>query len=88
MSENQTSPTPSSLTLSFEEALSELEAIVDRLEAGDVSLDDAISSYARGMTLKQHCQQRLEEARLRVEKIKLSEDGSIAGSETFATDSA
>ena len=39
-------------TLSFEEALSQLEAIVDQLERGDVSLDKAIDAYSRGMALK------------------------------------
>ena len=58
-------------TLTFEQALGELEAIVEQLERGDVSLDTAIDAYARGMSLKAHCQARLEEARLRVEKIKV-----------------
>ena len=65
-------------TLSFEEALSQLEAIVDQLERGDVSLDKAIDAYSRGMALKIHCQARLEEARLKVEQIKLpEEDGAL-----------
>jgi len=63
--------------MSFEAALAELEQIVSQLEAGDVSLDTAIDAYARGMELKVHCQKRLEEARLRVEKIRLPEDGSL-----------
>ena len=64
--------------LSFEEALSQLEAIVEKLESGNVDLDKAVDAYARGMLLKQHCQARLEEARLKVEKIKLPEnDGSV-----------
>lgn len=58
-------------TLTFEQALGELEAIVEQLERGDVSLDTAIDAYARGMSLKAHCKARLEEARLRVEKIKV-----------------
>ena len=62
--------------LSFEAALSELENIVGQLESGDVSLDKAIDAYARGMALKAHCQARLEEARLRVEQIRVPEDGS------------
>ncbi len=85
MSEKETGNLEDSQQLSFEEALAELEAIVDRLESGEVSLDDAISSYARGMSLKQQCQQRLEEARLRVEKIKLSEDGVVTGADAFST---
>ena len=69
--------------LSFEEALSQLEAIVDQLERGDISLDKAIDSYSRGMALKGHCQARLEEARLRVEQIKLPEDGVAAKTTAF-----
>ena len=56
--------------ISFEDALSELERIVASLERGEVSLDDAIEAFERGTELKLHCQARLEEARMRVEKIK------------------
>lgn len=62
--------------LSFEQALQELEAVVSKLETGEVSLDDAIDAYSRGTALKAHCQARLEEARLKVEKIRVPEDGS------------
>ncbi|MGC6517241.1 MAG: exodeoxyribonuclease VII small subunit [Candidatus Puniceispirillaceae bacterium] len=55
--------------LSFEEALRQLEEIVSTLERGDISLDEAIAAYEKGTVLKQHCQKRLEEARLKVEKI-------------------
>jgi len=68
---------------SFEEALAELEAIVNKLESGDISLDDAIAAYARGTELKQQCQKRLEEAQLKVEQIKLSETGGAVAAETF-----
>ena len=61
---------------SFEDALLELEEIVKSLERGDVSLDDAIAAFERGTALKAHCQKRLEEARMKVEKIKLPEDGN------------
>ena len=56
-------------TLSFEEALRQLEEIVAVLERGDISLDEAIAAYEKGTSLKMHCQKRLEEARLKVEKI-------------------
>ena len=62
--------------ISFEEALRELETIVTSLERGDVSLDDAIAAFERGTALKAHCQKRLEEARMRVEQIKVPADGS------------
>ena len=74
-------------TLSFEDALSELEAIVEKLEGGNVDLDKAIDAYARGMSLKQHCQARLEEARLKVEQIKLPENGGAAIAQPFESES-
>lgn len=62
--------------ISFEDALRELEAIVTSLERGDVSLDDAISAFERGTALKAHCQSRLEDARMKVEQIRLPADGT------------
>ena len=61
--------------LSFEDSLAELEAIVGRLESGQGSLDDAITAYERGSQLKRHCQTKLDEARMKVEKIRLPENG-------------
>lgn len=61
--------------LSFEESLEELENIVERLESGQASLEDAIVAYERGSMLKKHCQAKLDEARMKVEKIRLPEDG-------------
>jgi exodeoxyribonuclease VII small subunit len=58
-------------TLSFEAALRELEILVRRLEEGQVNLEDAVSSYERGMTLKAICEDRLRTARLRVEEVSL-----------------
>ena len=62
--------------ISFEDALRELEGIVASLERGDVSLDDAIAAFERGTVLKAHCQARLEEARMKVEQIRLPADGA------------
>jgi exodeoxyribonuclease VII small subunit len=70
-------------SLTFEQALSELEQIVQKLEAGDASLDDAINAYSRGIELKNQCQRRLESARLQVEKIQFPTDGSNAVTEPF-----
>lgn len=71
--------------LSFEEALAELERIVDRLEGGQGSLDDAIRAYERGSDLKRHCQKKLDEARMKVEKIRLPESGGVAETADFDT---
>ena len=70
-------------SLTFEQALSELEEIVQKLEAGDASLDEAIKAYSRGIELKNQCQRRLDSARLQVEKIQFAEDGSDAVTEPF-----
>ncbi len=70
-------------SLTFEQALSELEGIVQKLEAGDVSLDEAIDAYSRGIELKNQCQKRLEAARMRVEKIQFSSDGSSPTIQSF-----
>ena len=70
-------------SLTFEQALSELEEIVQKLEAGDASLDEAIKAYSRGIELKNQCQRRLDSARLQVEKIQFPTDGSDAVIEPF-----
>ena len=64
--------------MSFEDALSELEQIVRRLEAGQVRLDEAIQCYERGAQLKQHCETKLNEAQQRVERIVIGPDGTPA----------
>ena len=64
--------------LSFEEALAELQDLVKRLERGDNKLDDAIRSYERGALLKRHCEAKLREAQLKVDKIVLGPDGAVA----------
>ena len=73
--------------ISFEEALRELEAIVESLEHGDVSLDNAIAAFERGTALKVHCQARLEEARMKVEQIRVPADGGAPESaSSFSVD--
>lgn len=55
--------------LSFEDALSELDRIVRELESGQMKLEDAISAYERGATLRRHCETKLSEAEMRVRAI-------------------
>ncbi|MEW5987631.1 MAG: exodeoxyribonuclease VII small subunit [Chloroflexota bacterium] len=61
--------------LTFEVALQELEETVGRLEAGDLTLDEAIALYERGQKLATHCNTLLDQATLRVEQ--LTADGEI-----------
>ena len=63
--------------LSFENALAELEEIVDSLESGSVDLERSIEYYTRGSMLKLHCQKKLDEAVLKLEEMKISSDGKV-----------
>jgi exodeoxyribonuclease VII small subunit len=63
--------------LSFEEALRELEAVVSRLESGDVALEESIALYARGAELRAHCDAKLKAAEARVAEITQGPDGSV-----------
>ena len=65
-------------TLSFEDALAELERIVRGLEGGQQKLEDAIVAYERGATLRRHCETKLAEAEQRVQAIVERADGSLA----------
>jgi exodeoxyribonuclease VII small subunit len=67
----------------FEQALAELESIVDRLERGEVSLEDSIAIYERGEALKRHCEALLKDAEMRIEKITHAANGKVPGSEPF-----
>ena len=67
--------------LSFEQALDQLEKIVDRLERGDVPLDESIKIYEQGEALKKHCATLLQAAEDKVEKIRVGADGTARGSE-------
>ena len=58
--------------LTFEEAMKELELLVDSLDKGDISLDEAIAAYDRGSQLKDHCQKKLNEAKMKVDTIQSS----------------
>jgi exodeoxyribonuclease VII small subunit len=68
--------------MSFEDAFAELEAIVRRLEEGSSKLDEAIAAYERGVALKRHCEEKLQEAQSRVEKIVLGPNGQVTAEPT------
>ncbi|GBR00675.1 exodeoxyribonuclease VII small subunit [Acetobacter oeni] len=64
-------------SLSFEDALTELERIVKSLEGGQFRLEEAITSYERGAALRAHCENKLREAEARVQAIVQKADGSL-----------
>ena len=53
----------------FEQSLDELEKLVARMEEGDLSLDDSLKSFERGISLYRNCQTALEQAELRVKLL-------------------
>ncbi|MBR6727312.1 MAG: exodeoxyribonuclease VII small subunit [Clostridia bacterium] len=62
---------------SFENALEELQKIVNALEAGNVGLDQSLGLYERGVELVRLCNKRLDEAQQRVDAVRTAEDGSV-----------
>ncbi len=65
--------------MTFERALKELEAIVGKLERGDVELEESITIYERGEALRDHCDRLLKAAEAKVEKLTLGGDGAPTG---------
>ena len=80
MSDKSAAPHADVAGLSFEKALGELEAIVQKLEGGNVPLEDSIAIYERGEALKTHCEALLKAAEMRIEKITLR-NGQATGTE-------
>ncbi len=67
--------------MTFERALKELEAIVGRLERGDVELEESITIYERGEALRDHCDRLLKQAEAKVERLTFGADGQPNGTE-------
>lgn len=61
--------------LSFEEAFAELEAAVTALQDGQMPLERALHYYEEGMKLAQHCNDLLEKAELRVQQLRVTNEG-------------
>jgi exodeoxyribonuclease VII small subunit len=59
--------------LDFESALKELESLVEKMEQGDIRLEDSLQHFERGIELTRHCQQALREAEQKVQ-ILLEKD--------------
>lgn len=64
-------------TMTFEDALAELERIVQQLERGQLDLEGSIRAYERGTALRQHCAGKLAEVQLRVDKITADREGKV-----------
>ncbi len=64
--------------MSFEEAMSELQTIVRNIETGKDNLEDIIRNYERGNALKEFCDKKLKEAKLRIDKIVKKQGGTLS----------
>ena len=71
-------------TADFETALAELEALVEKMEQGELSLDESLKQFERGVQLTRSCQQALQEAEQKVQV--LIEKGGQETLEPFASD--
>ena len=73
--------------MTFEEAMNELENLVESLDKGDISLDQAIAAYDRGSQLKDYCQKKLNEAKMKVETIQSSDNSDVVPDKLTSFDS-
>lgn len=62
-------------SLSFEEALQQLENLVRELESGRIKLDDAVNAYEKAVALKKLCENKLKSAQLKIEKLEITSTG-------------
>lgn len=65
----------------FEESLKKLEKIVEKLEDGNVNLDDSVKSFEEGVALVKECQKQLSEAEIKIQT--LLEDGNVEPTEAI-----
>ena len=77
-------PAKKSKNLSFEEALGELETLVEKMEQGEPSLEESLKSFERGVELTRTCQEALKAAEQKVEI--LSQNSPEAALEPFDSD--
>lgn len=71
---------PKSKDINFEKALSELEALVSKMENGDLSLEESLKAFEQGVKLTRDCQTRLTEAEQRVQML-MEEQGELVVTE-------
>lgn len=71
---------------SFEQALSELEDVVEAMEDGKIPLEELIAKYERGAELINHCDTMLEKAKKRIELITLTPKSSKDDTDDLTTD--
>ncbi len=76
MKETSSNPQP---VARFEQSLDELEQLVAQIEQGELSLDDSLTAFERGMSLYKQCQGALDSAELRVKQVLEPENSEVRG---------
>lgn len=66
------------LSITFEEALKELNIILEKMNSGQDTLENSIAAFERACLLQNYCKKQLEDARLRVQKVVEANDGKVA----------
>ena len=61
----------------------ELESVVRQLEGGKIKLEEAVSVYERGILLKKHCEEKLKQAKSKIDKLIIGDNNTIVGREDF-----
>lgn len=61
----------------FEDSMTELEGIVTKLEAGDITLDDSLKLFEQGIKLAKNCQKKLDDAEKKVKILTADETGNM-----------
>jgi len=64
-------------TMKFEETLAALEEAVQRLDSGNLDLEESMTTYGRSIALAKHCDHLLEQAELRVRQLVEGDDGTL-----------
>jgi exodeoxyribonuclease VII small subunit len=89
----ESSASPAAITPAFEQSLEQLEALVTRLESGDLPLDEALASFEQGVRLTRDCQGALSAAQQKVQlllqrgdDLVLEDFAPLAGDESAATE--
>lgn len=70
----------------FEASLSELEGLVKQMEQGDMTLEESLAAYERGVQLSRQCQEALKNAELRIKELKPGASDENASLEDFELD--
>lgn len=75
-------------SVDFEQSIAELEALVDALESGDLSLEDSLKTFEKGVKITHECQTALKDAEKKVEILSRDNQGEITAAPFDTPDEA